>query len=197
MGPEGPMGPPGPQGEPGPVGPEGPEGLVGPIGPDGPQGPEGPIGPIGPAGPEGPQGPIGPAGSAILDYAFYTGFQAQTVAENAPALFGNVVIQTPGLQYSSNGNITMVNGGLYKVMFRVQADNNNVVALALNGNVIADSVYATTNGGRLNTGMAIISVAPGSILNLRNVNTAVMNLPLITIGAQQALNVSLTIERFI
>lgn len=200
VGPEGPMGPVGPQGEAGPVGPEGPVGPIGPEGPIGPQGEVGPVGPEGPiglTGPEGPQGVPGPAGSAILDYAFYTGFQAQTVAENAPILLGNVVIQTPGLQYSSNGNITMVNAGLYKVTFRIQGDNNNAVAFALNGNVIADTIYATTNGGRLNTGMAILSVAAGSVLTFRNVNTAVMNLPLITIGAQQALNVALTIERFI
>ena len=111
--------------------------------------------------------------------------------------FNNVIIQTPGLQYTNGGNILLINPGLYKITYHVHADNNNAMALTLNNNLINDSVYATQNGDRINIGMAIISAPANSILNLRNVNNTNMTIPVINVGNLIAVNVSLIIERFV
>lgn len=146
----GPVGPVGPQGEAGPVGPQGPVGVAGPVGPQGvagPVGPQGVAGPVGPQGPVGVAGPVGPQGVAggLIDYAYYYNTEQLALQTNSIVQFNNTPITSSGIIYA-NGNITLVNSGVYAITSYILSNQDSQFAFYLNGSVIPESIYNTSNG---------------------------------------------------
>jgi hypothetical protein len=146
-GPVGSVGSAGPQGDVGPVGPAGPQGLAGPVGPTGSAGPVGPQGLTGPAGPAGPEGPPGAQGLAggLIDYAYYYNTEELALQTNSIIQFNNTPITSSGIIYA-NGNITLINDGVYTVTSYILPNQNSQFAFYLNGIVIPESVYNSLNG---------------------------------------------------
>ncbi len=202
-GPEGPIGPQGPQGEQGPIGPqgiigpEGPQGLPGTAvekgdkGDQGEQGPQGLQGLQGPKGDQGPQGIQGVKGNTggLLDYAYFYNTEQLTLAPNSTVLFNQPIKSTSGIQYS-NGNITLVNKGVYKITYFTSPLTPGQFAIVLNNNILLETVYNTTYGQTI-----ITTPNDGMILNLNNVSNDQLVIPVYS-GAQVAVNASIIIERF-
>lgn len=185
QGPEGiagPIGPQGPSGEAGPVGPQGPAGVAGPMGPQGPAGADGPVGPQGPAGetgPAGPQGPIGetgpqgPAGT-VLGYA---SFYALMPPDNADTVAPGTDVSFPQDGPNSGADIlragadsfTLVQPGVYQVLFQVSVTEAGQLLLTLNGADLAYTVAGRATGTSQIVGMAMVeTTAANSLLTVRN-----------------------------
>ena len=197
MGPQGEPGPIGPEGQPGPIGPEGEQGqmglqgLQGEIGQLGPQGPPGPQGQQGLQGPPGPQGQIGPQGipGGLLEYAYYYNNDQLAIGPNAMIHFNNLMLSSFGIIYN-NGNVTLVNSGIYKITFYTYTSQSSQFALTLNGTVLLESVYTS------NYGQCMKAFSTNSILNLISTTNTTVVLPIPNgNNLQVGINASLLIER--
>ena len=163
-----PAGPAGPQGPPGPGAVAGPAGVAGPPGPAGPTGEKGDDGaaclPSTPAC-VGPQGEPGPAGSS--DYAYIFGSGAQVILANSPVVFSsngplNGIAHVPGMSAS-----IVSSAGDYSVNFYVSTTTpGSQFTLTVNGLAAPGGSY--TPAGTETTGQAIISLAAGDVVELRN-----------------------------
>ena len=212
--PTGPAGAPGAPGIPGPTGPAntGPTGSAGSIGPTGSRGPTGATGPTGPCctGPTGSQGSTGttgatgatgaagPAGSGgISEYAYVYNLTPQTVAIEADILFDTNGPITAGITHTPGAStIQIVNAGTYAVEFSVSGTEPNQFALFNNGAVVPGTIYGSGAGTQQNTGIAIVVLAAGDVLTVRNHSSAAaVGLASVIGGTQANVNASIKIEK--
>ena len=185
VGPQGPqglqgeVGPQGPQGPQGEVGPQGPQGLQGEVGPQGPQGLQGEVGPQGPQGLQGEVGPQGPQGlqgetGGVLSYADFYALMppdnAATVAPGADVSFPqNGPIANTNITRASDSSFTLINPGVYQVLFEVSVDEAGQLVLTLNDAELPYTVVGRATGTSQIVGMAIIeTTAENSVLTVRN-----------------------------
>lgn len=210
VGPAGPTGAVGPAGPVGPVGPAGSDGSAGPAGAVGPAGPTGPAGPVGPAGPTGaagpagatgapgPPGPTGPAGSSGLSqYGYVYNLGAEVVPVEADIAFDTNGVLTPGITHPPGAaGITFVDPGTYKITFSVSGVEPNQMALFVNSALVSGTVYGSGAGTQQNIGQAILTIAAGDILTVRNhTSAAAVTLQTLAGGTQSNVNASVTIEK--
>ena len=91
-----------------------------------------------------------------------------------------------------NGNILIVNQGVYKVSVYTFFQQNEQVSISLNGNILSSAVFND------NYGQCILTILQdNTTMNL--VNTTNINLNLLLpagIGLQPPINASIIIERF-
>jgi hypothetical protein len=216
MGPLGPAGPaggigatgaqgaPGAVGAPGAAGAAGTTGLAGPAGPAGAAGAAGALGPAGPAGTAGATGALGPAGPAgaagangLAEYGYIYNVSAETVALEADVTFDSNGVLTAGITHLAGGaGITVVNAGVYKVSFSASGTEPNQMALFVNGTPIAGTVYASGAGTQQNSGQAIVNLAAGAVMTVRNHSSAAaVGLATPIGGTQPTVNASVVIEK--
>jgi BclA C-terminal domain/Collagen triple helix repeat (20 copies) len=207
-----PPGPRGPKGSPGPVGPRGTHGATGPQGVPGTPGTPGAIGPQGiagipgtqgatgapgPQGAIGPQGATGASGSGLSQYGYIYNQAAQVVAIEADVTFNTNGILTPGITHTAGtSQIDITSAGDYKVTFSVSGVEPNQFALFVNGAPATGSVYGSGAGTQQTYGQAIIALAVGDVLTLRNHSSAAaVTLQTLAGGTQTNVNASIILEK--
>jgi hypothetical protein len=139
-------------------------------------------------GPVGPQGEPGPPGG-LIEYAYYYNVQQLILQTNSIVQFDNLPISSGGIIYT-NGNVTLTNGGIYRISFYVFSNQTGQFALYLNGNVIPESVYDTYNG------MCLKAFSPNSVIALVNTTNSQVIIPIANNnGLYIGINATLLVER--
>jgi hypothetical protein len=171
-------------------------GGAGPAGPPGPQGLAGPPGPRGVPGPAGLPGAPG-SGGGISDYAYVYNTGGQTVAIDADVVFASNGPISAGITHAlGDAAVTILNAGDYKVTFIVSGVEPNQFALAVNGTAVASTIYGSGAGTQQTSGQAIITLAAGDVVTLRNHSSAAaVMLQTLAGGTQANVNVSMVIEK--
>lgn len=179
-------------GPPGDVGPPGDAGLTGATGT---AGPEGPVGPTGPCC-TGATGAVGPAASAAA-YAYVYNLTGQVIAIEADVPFDSNGVITPGITHApGSSTILFDTPGDYEITFSVSGTEPNQFALFLNGLLVPGTIYGSGAGTQQNTGQAIVTIAAGDVLTLRNHSSASAVTLATPIGGTQAnVNASIFIEK--
>jgi len=105
-------------------------------------------------------------------------------------------VLSSGITHDTNtAGITLANSGTYKVTFSVSGTEPNQMALFVNGVLVPGSIYGSGAGTQPNTGQAIVTVADGAVLTLRNhTSSAAVGLQALAGGTQPSANASLAIE---
>jgi Collagen triple helix repeat (20 copies) len=199
IGPQGPQGPQGATGVTGATGPQGPRGDTGPrgaTGATGPQGSRGDTGPRGATGPQGPQGDTGPAGG-LSQFGYIYNEGAQVVPLEADVSFDkNGILTTRIIHAVGTSHIHITSAGIYKVAFSVSSVEPNQFALFVNGALVTGTVYGSGAGTQQSYGQAIITIADGDVITLRNhTSTAAVTLQTLAGGTQTNVNASILIEK--
>ncbi len=188
----------------GPTGPAGPTGLTGDVGPTGPAGPTGLTGDVGPAGATGATGTAGatgatgPAGPSGLDsYASVYNMGAQVVAIEADVTFDTSGIRKGGIDHTvGTSQLVMANDGDYLVSFSVSAVEPNQFSLFVNGAAVTSTVYGSGAGTQQNNGQAMIALAAGDVVTLRNHSSAAaVTLQTLAGGTQLNANASIMVQQ--
>lgn len=191
----GPVGPAGVAGAAGTKGDSGAKGADGAAGDTGVTGPQGPAGPIGPIGPTGPTGPIGP--SAPSDYGQIYNLGPQTVAIEADVVFdSNGVLAGGILHVPGTSQIQVAESGAFLVRFTVSGVEPNQFALFVNGAPVPGGTFGSGAGTQQNSGEAIVELAAGDVLTLRNHSSAAaVTLQTLAGGTQTNVNASVMLQR--
>lgn len=110
----------------------------------------------------------------VLNYAFYSNDTKISIVQNSIINFNNNIINTPGIMYM-DGNIILVNTGVYKVTYYVQAESENQISLNLNNVTLLNSIYSSTV---INSGIFLFNNSvSNSTLNLINSTANTITLP--------------------
>ena len=176
---------------------QGATGAAGSTGATGSQGVAGANGPPGPAGSTGPAGaPCPPGSNGVTQYAYVYNLSAETVPLEADVIFDTNGVMTAGITHEpGTGGITLLNAGVYEVSFSVSGTEPNQMALFLNEALALGTIYASGAGTQQNIGQAIISVAAGDVLTVRNyTSSAAVGLATPIGGTRANTNASVTIE---
>ena len=188
----------GPRGFTGKTGARGARGATGATGPQGLQGIKGDVGAAGPAGAVGPIGATGATGTnGLAEYAYIYNLGAQSVAIEADISFDTNGVRTTGITHTpGTAGINIVNAGIYKIGFSVSGVEPSQMAVYDNGALVAGTIYGSGAGTQQNTGQAIITVAAGDVLTIRNHSSAAaVTLQTLAGGTQTNANASVTIEK--
>ena len=104
---------------------------------------------------------------------------------------------TSGITHAPGAaGIAIVNAGTYLVTFSVSGVEPNQFAIFDNGLLVAGTVYGSGAGTQQNVGQAIITIAAGDVLTLRNHSSAAgVTLQTLAGGTQANVNASVTIEK--
>jgi hypothetical protein len=184
----------GPTGLTGNNGATGPTGLTGNNGPAGPTGPSGANGAAGPTGPSGANGingsngatgatgPSGVAGTSEYAYVYNTSNQFVTlgasVSFNTNGPMSANITHNPGSSF-----IFILSSGVYKIEYSVTSLQECQFSIYHNGVSVPGSRYGTssnnlptgpapTTTGVQNTGMIIVSVTAGDVIQLNNMGSS-------------------------
>ena len=104
----------------------------------------------------------------LLNYAFYSNISDISIVENSIINFNKNIISTPDIEYNIDGNIILVNVGIYKVTYYIQTDTPNKICLNLNNVTILNSDYSSD---LINSGIFLFYNSDNnSILNLINLS---------------------------
>ena len=188
----------GPQGPQGVQGNTGAAGSTGATGATGPAGPTGATGLTGATGATGSTGPAGPAGTnGLAQYAYVYNLAAEVVAIEADVTLGTNGVLTSGITHApGTAGITLVNAGTYEVTYSVSGSEPSQFAVFDNGALVAGTIYASGAGTQQNNGQAIITVAAGDVLTIRNHSSAAAVTLATPVGGTQAeVNASVTITK--
>ncbi len=173
--------------------------IVGGAGPAGPAGPQGLAGPPGPRGATGLPGPAGLPGSGggLSDYAYVYNTGDQAVAVDADVVFASNGPISAGITHGlGDAAVTILNPGDYKVSFIVSGVEPNQFALFVNGTAVSGGIYGSGSGTQQTSGQAIVTMAAGDALTLRNHSSAAaVTLQTLAGGTQPNANVSLVVEK--
>ncbi|MFJ7829397.1 hypothetical protein ACIQXU_04195 [Peribacillus sp. NPDC097284] len=91
---------------------------------------------------------------------------------------------TPGITHTAGSpDITVTTPGTYEVTFSVTPQQTSQFGLTLNGALVPGSVYGSGSGSQEITGQALVTLADGDVLTLRNVTNSSITLPTGTGGA--------------
>ncbi|MCY7883486.1 collagen-like protein, partial [Bacillus spizizenii] len=178
-------------------GPAGATGATGEAGPAGATGATGATGEAGPAGATGATGATGTGAAGLSEYGYIYNFSAQTVAIEADVIFDSTGITTPGITHApGTSQIAITTPGDYEVTFSVSGVEPNQFTLFLNGAPITNTVYGSGAGTQQNNGQAIIAIAAGDVLTLRNhTSAAAVTLQTLAGGTQTNVNASIVIKK--
>jgi BclA C-terminal domain len=178
-----------PRGPLGPAGPEGPQGIPGPPGPPGLQGLQGLQGPPGPPGPAGSGG----TGLSAFGYSYHVATIANaTVVGGADVPFSNNGPLSGVSHTAGTTTLTVPTTGVYRVSYvvNITAGIGSAPALAVNGTVDSSTAISALVATGNISGTALLQLAAGDVLTLRNNSAVPMTLLLAPgVGAQ------LTIEK--
>ncbi|SFE38456.1 hypothetical protein SAMN04487969_102270 [Paenibacillus algorifonticola] len=122
---------------------------------------------------------------------------AQTVPVETDIIFDSNGILSPGITHDpGTAQIAVSNPGKYEVTFSVTCAEPNQFALFLNGTLVTGTVYGSGAGTQQNNGQAIIALAAGDVLTLRNHSSAAaVSLQTLAGGTQTNVNASVVIKK--
>lgn len=104
----------------------------------------------------------------VLNYAFYSNDTNISIVQNSSINFNKNIISTPGIEYNTDGNTTLLNIGIYKVTYYIQTETPNKICLNLNNVTILNSDYSSE---LINSGIFLFYNSDNnSILNLINLS---------------------------
>lgn len=134
------------------------------------------------------------AGVSQSAYIYHLGLA--TVAINAPVLFNNIGAITSGFSYNPvTGILTVVNAGLYNIVFTVATNEPNQFTLFDNGVPIPGTTYGSGAGTQPSTGQVIVSLGAGDQISLVNYATgSAVTLQDLAGGTQHNVNASISIR---
>ncbi|MGE8006737.1 collagen-like protein [Lysinibacillus sp. NPDC093216] len=134
--------------------------------------------------------------SGLCEYGYIYNLSAEVVAIEADIIFDSTGIVTPGITHvPGTSQIFVTTPGIYEVTFIVSGVEPNQFTLFLNGAPVTDAVYGSGAGTQQNTGQALISIASGDILTLRNHSSAAaVTLQTLTGGTQINVNASIILK---
>ncbi|WP_281272788.1 BclA C-terminal domain-containing protein [Tumebacillus permanentifrigoris] len=118
---------------------------------------------------------------------------AQVVPIEADVIFDSNGLITPGITHApGTSQILFTTPGQYLIDFSVSGVEPNQFSLFLNGAPIAGTVYGSGAGTQQNNGQAIIAIAAGDVLTLRNHSSAsAVTLQTLAGGTQTNVNASI------
>lgn len=139
--------------------------------------------------------------AGLCEYGYFYNLEVSaTVAIGAAFPFDTDGPSTPGFSHTASpvpavsSPITILNAGTYKVDFSVTVAEARQIALYLNGSVVGSTIYGQATGTAVTTGVAIIEVAAGDVLTLRNhLSAAALTLVTPSGGTENNVTNSLTI----
>jgi hypothetical protein len=128
---------------------------------------------------------------------FIYNVSAQTVPVETDVIFDTNGILTPGITHApGTTQIAVTNPGKYESTFSVSGVEPNQFALFLNGAQVTGTVYGSGAGTQQNNGQAIIALAAGDVLTLRNhSSSAAVTLQTLAGGTQTNVNASVVIKK--
>lgn len=85
-----------------------------------------------------------------------------------PVAFAHTASATP----ATSAPITVLQAGVYRVLYSVTVAEARQIALYLDGTVVPSTVYGQANGTAVTTAFAIINIAANQVLTLRNNGSA-------------------------
>ena len=91
-------------------------------------------------------------------------FPFDTDGPTNPALYAHTASPTP----ATSAPITILTAGTYRVDYSVTVAEARQIALYLDGAVVLSTIYGQATGTAVTTAFAIIEVAAGQVLTLRN-----------------------------
>jgi hypothetical protein len=120
---------------------------------------------------------------------------AQPVPIETDVIFDTNGFLSPGITHEpGTAQITVSNSGKYKVTFSVSSVESNQFALFINGAMVTGTVYGSGAGTQQSNGQAIIALASGDFLTLRNHSSAAaVGLQTLAGGTQTNVNASVVI----
>jgi len=159
------------------------------------RGANGATGPTGATGNTGANGATGATGG-LSQFGYIYNLTPRTVAIEADVIFDSNGIITPGITHSpGTTQIVVTTPGIYEVTFSVSGTQSNQFALFLNGSLVAGTIYGSGAGTQQNDGQAIITIAAGGVLTLRNhSSTAAVGLASTIGGTQANVNASIVLK---
>lgn len=117
----------------------------------------------------------GGAGAGCQSGYFYNLAVSGTVAIGAPFPFDTdgptnpaLYAHTPSATPATSAPITILTAGTYRVDYSVTVAEARQIALYLDGAVVLSTIYGQATGTAVTTAFAIITVAAGQVLTLRN-----------------------------
>ncbi|MFJ7637817.1 hypothetical protein [Peribacillus sp. NPDC097225] len=106
------------------------------------------------------------------------------MAAGTDVTFDTTGITTPGITHTApSTDITVTTPGTYEVTFSVSTLEPNQFGLLVNDTLVPGSVYGSGSGSQEITGQALVTLADGDVLTLRNVTNSSITLPTGTGGA--------------
>ncbi|OIJ17663.1 hypothetical protein BKP37_02195 [Anaerobacillus alkalilacustris] len=136
-------------------------------------------------------------GTLDCEFAYIYNESALTVPVESDVTFDTNGITTAGITHTPGiAEISIAEAGHYNISFSVSGVETNQFALFLNGVEVSGTVYGSGAGTQQNNGQAIIAIAAGDILTLRNHSSAAaVTLQTLAGGTQTNVNTSILIEK--
>ena len=121
----------------------------------------------------------------------------ETVPLEADVTFDSNGVLSSGMAHTpGSAGITLANAGTYEVTYEVSGTAPTQIALFDNGALVPGTVYGSGAGTQQNTGSAIITVAAGDTITVRNhTSSAAIGLATAIGGTQANVNASVMIEK--
>ncbi|ETT84145.1 collagen-like protein [Viridibacillus sp. FSL R5-0477] len=140
--------------------------------------------------------PITTTCSGLCEYGYIYNLGAEVVAIDADIIFDSTGIVTPGITHvPGTSQIIVTTPGIYEINYVVSGVEPNQFTLFLNGAPVTGTTYGSGAGTQQNTGQAIISLASGSSLTLRNHSSAAaVTLQTLAGGTQINVNASIVLK---
>jgi hypothetical protein len=120
-----------------------------------------------------------------------------TVAAGSDVPLASNGPMTSGITYAANGQITIATAGVYQVSFLASVDEPGQLELTQNGTPIPSSLYGRATGTSEISGQAILNVATGDFITLRNPagNSSALTFTPVAGGTHPDVSASITIEQ--
>jgi hypothetical protein len=115
----------------------------------------------------------------------------------ADVTFDTNGVMTAGITHvAGSAGLALVNAGTYQVTFSVSGTGLSQIGLFVNGTLVPGSIYGSGAGTQQNTGQAVVTVAAGAVLTIRNHTTAAaVDLATPIGGTQATANASVVVAK--
>lgn len=135
----------------------------------------------------------------IQQFGYIYSLRPQTVPIEADVMLDTNGILTSGITHvPGTAQITVADAGIYEVHFSVSGIEPNQFAIYINGALAEGTIYGSGADTQQNTGQAIVSLACGDMLTLRNHSSSTMVILQTSAGGVQVnVNASILIRKLI
>jgi hypothetical protein len=137
------------------------------------------------------------AASGSRQFGYIYNLRPQLVLIEGDVIFDTNGIHSPGITHvPGTTQIAVTDAGNYEVHFSVSGVEPNQFAIYINGNLAGGTIYGSGADTQQNTGQAILALACGDVLTLRNHSSATpVTLQTLAGGTQTSVNASVIIRK--